>query len=248
MSNYKLTISYDGEHFKGWQRLGDAENTIQGKIENALSAMIGYPIEIVGASRTDAGAHALAQTANFKTGENLNPDEIMHFLNHYLPKAISITAVEEAPERFHARYNAKTKTYLYKIWNETYSNPFMRFYSMQVEKKLDLNQMKKASQYFLGEHDFTVYSNAKSSKKDKIRTIYALELEKKDGFIQIRICGDGFLYNMVRKIVGTLIEIGLGEKAAEDVPKILLSTERILTGVMAEAEGLYLEKTTYEKI
>ena len=120
MHNYKLTISYDGEHFKGWQRLGDAENTIQGKIENALSAMIGYPIEIVGASRTDAGAHALAQTANFKTGENLNPDEIMHFLNHYLPKAISITAVEEVPERFHARYNAKTKTYLYKIWNETY--------------------------------------------------------------------------------------------------------------------------------
>ncbi|HZW48828.1 MAG TPA: tRNA pseudouridine(38-40) synthase TruA [Bacillota bacterium] len=246
MHNYKLTISYDGEHFRGWQRLGNGENTIQGKIENALSVLLGYPIEIVGASRTDAGVHALAQTANFKAMEDLSADEIRHFLNHYLPKAISITAVEEVSERFHSRYNAKAKTYLYKIWNETYSNPFMRFYSMQVEKKLDLNKMKKSCQYFLGEHDFTAYSNAKSNNKDKIRTIYSLELEKKDGFLQIRICGDGFLYNMVRKIVGTLIEIGLGEKEAEEIPLILLSTERILTGIMAEAEGLYLEKIAYE--
>ncbi len=247
MHNYKLTIAYDGEHFRGWQRLGNTENTIQGIIEKALSAMLGYPIEIVGASRTDAGVHALAQTANFKIADNLNCQEIKHFLNHCLPKAISICAVEEVSERFHARYNAKSKTYLYKIWNESYSNPFMRYYSMQVEQKLDLLQMKNASQYFLGQHDFTVYSNAKSNKKDKIRTIHSLEIEQKQGMVEIRICGDGFLYNMVRKIVGTLIEIGLGEKKAEEIPLILLSDERILTGEMAPPEGLYLEQISYAK-
>jgi tRNA pseudouridine38-40 synthase len=245
MNNYKLTIQYDGERYKGWQRLGNSENTIQGKIENALSVMVGQPVEIVGSSRTDAGVHALAQIANFKIDEDLPESKIMNFLNHYLPRDISITEVMLVNDRFHARYNAKDKTYLYKIWNEEFANPFMRKYSMHVEKRLDVERIKRACPYFIGEHDFTAYSNAKTNKKDKVRMIYSLEVEETEGFIQIRVQGNGFLYNMVRKMIGTLIEIGLGEKDPEDIQTILHAKERIQTGGMADAAGLYLEKINY---
>lgn len=245
MNNYKLTIQYDGERYKGWQRLGNNENTIQEKIEKAISVMLGRPIEIVGSSRTDAGVHALAQIANFKVNEDLPESKIMNFLNHYLPRDISITEVTLVNDRFHARYNAKDKTYLYKIWNEGHANPFMRKYSMHVEKRLDIERIRKACPYFIGEHDFTAYSNAKTNKKDKVRKIYSLDVEEAEGFIQIRVQGDGFLYNMVRKMIGTLIEIGLGEKDPEEIRTILLSKERIQTGGMADAGGLYLEKINY---
>lgn len=242
MNNYKLTIQYDGGRYKGWQRLGDSENTVQGKIENAISVMAGQSVEIIGSSRTDAGVHALAQVANFSIHEHLPESKIMNFLNHYLPPDISISEVELVDERFHARYNAKDKTYLYKIWNEAYSHPFMRKYSMHVAKKLDIERMRSACPYFTGEHDFTAYSNAKSKKKDSVRTIYSLDIEEAEGFIQFRVSGNGFLYNMVRKMIGTLIEIGLGEKDPEEVPAIILSKERSQTGGMADACGLYLEK------
>ena len=245
MKNYKLTIQYDGERYKGWQRLGNSENTVQGKIENALSVLVGQPVEIIGASRTDAGVHALAQIASFKVDVTLPEAKIMNFLNHYLPRDIGITRVEKVDDRFHARYNAKDKTYLYKIWNGEYSNPFIRKYSMHVEKKLDIERIRAACPYFVGEHDFTAYSNAKTNKKDKVRKIYALDVEEADGFIQIRVQGNGFLYNMVRKMIGTLIEIGLGEKEPEEIPTVLQSKERIQTGQMADAGGLYLEKINY---
>ncbi|MED4690588.1 tRNA pseudouridine(38-40) synthase TruA [Peribacillus frigoritolerans] len=245
MNNYKLTIQYDGGRYKGWQRLGNSDDTIQGKIENVLTEMVGEKIEIIGCSRTDAGVHALAQIANFKIGENLTEVEIMNYLNRYLPRDISIVEVTLVPERFHARYNAKDKTYLYKIWNEPYTNPFMRKYSMHVEKKLDITRMKKGCQSFIGEHDFTAFSNAKSKKKSMVREIYSIDIEENAGFIEITVRGDGFLYNMVRKIVGTLIEVGLGEIDAENIPSILESKERIQTGRMAEATGLYLVKVDF---
>lgn len=245
MNNYKLTIQYDGGRYKGWQRLGDSENTVQGKIENAISVMIGGEVEIIGSSRTDAGVHALAQVANFKISDQLPESKIMNFLNHYLPPDISITEVVQVDDRFHARYNAKDKTYIYKIWNEAYSHPFMRKYSMHVAKKLDIELMKQAAQHFIGEHDFTAYSNAKSKKKDSVRTINALDIEEKDGFIQFRVNGNGFLYNMVRKIVGTLIDVGLGDKKPEAIPAIIESKERSQTGGMADACGLYLEKIQF---
>ena len=245
MHNYKLTIQYDGGRYKGWQRLGNSENTIQGKIEKAISVLVGQPVEIIGSSRTDAGVHALAQVANFKISEPLPESKIKNFLNHYLPPDISITEVAAVDERFHARYHAKDKTYAYKIWNEAHSHPFMRNYSMHVQKKLDIGRMKEACGYFVGEHDFAVYSNAKSKKKDTVRHIYNLDVEETEGFIQFRVCGSGFLYNMVRKMVGTLIEIGLGEKKPEDIPAILRSKERLQTGGMADACGLYLEKINF---
>lgn len=242
MNNYKLTIQYDGGRYKGWQRLGNQENTVQGKIEKAISTLVGQSVEIIGSSRTDAGVHAFAQIANFKINEQLSEAKIKKFLNHYLPEDISIIDVTMVDERFHARYHAKSKTYLYKIWNEEYSHPFMRKYSMHVVKKLDIDRMKRACEYFIGEHDFTAFSNAKSKKKDSMRTIYSLDIEESEGFIEIRVSGSGFLHNMVRKMIGTLIEIGLGQKEPEDVPAILLSKERGETGGMAEACGLYLEK------
>ncbi|MBU9723717.1 MULTISPECIES: tRNA pseudouridine(38-40) synthase TruA [Bacillaceae] len=245
MTNYKMTIQYDGTRYKGWQRLGNDENTIQGKIEKVLTEMVGEKVEIIGSSRTDAGVHALEQVANVKLKGNYSEEQVKKYLNKYLPQDISITSVSIAAERFHARYNTKDKTYLYKIWNRDYNNPFMRKYSMQVEKKLDVTQMKKACQHFLGEHDFTAFSNAKSKKKTMVRTIYAIELVESDGFIEIRIRGNGFLYNMVRKMVGTLIEVGLGHIEADSIPGILASKERNQTNLLAAPSGLYLEKISF---
>jgi len=246
MNNYKLIIQYDGGRYKGWQRLGNGENTIQGKIENVISEMIGREIEIIGSSRTDAGVHALEQVANFKIKENMPEKDIKSYLNRYLPKDISIKDVSIESDRFHSRYNTSAKTYIYKIWNEEYTNPFMRKYSMHVEEKLDLNKMKAAAKYFLGEHDFTAFSNAKSKKKSMVREIYSIDFEKIDGFIQIRISGNGFLYNMVRKIVGTLIEVGAGRLQAENIAKIIELKDRAQVSNLADPGGLYLEKIEFK--
>lgn len=245
MNNYKLIIQYDGGRYKGWQRLGNGENTIQGKVENVLTEMAGKKIEIIGSSRTDAGVHAFAQIANFKVSGNLTEEEINNYLNRYLPQDISVVEVSIVPERFHARYNTKEKTYLYKIWNEEYTNPFMRKYSMHVEKKLNIAKMKEAGQYFIGEHDFTAFSNAKSKKKTTMREIYSIDIEENTGFIEIRVRGNGFLHNMVRKIVGTLLEVGLNQIEAESIPTIINSKERNQTGIIADAAGLYLEKIEF---
>ncbi len=246
MNNYKLTIQYDGNRYKGWQRLGDSDSTIQGKIEKAISVLTGEQIEIIGSSRTDAGVHALQQVANFKTVQELTTERIMSFLNHYLPPDISVIQVEQVDERFHARFHATEKTYLYKIWNREYSQPFLRKYSMHVVKPLDIEKMKQAAAHFIGEHDFTAYANAKSKKKDSVRTIHQLELSEQDGMIELRVTGNGFLYNMVRKMVGTLIAVGLGEKQPNDVPGFIQSKDRSQTGGMADAEGLYLEEIRFK--
>lgn len=245
MYNYKLLIQYDGGRYKGWQRLGNIDNTIQSKIENVLSQLVGKQTEIIGSSRTDAGVHAFAQIANFKLDERLPESEIINYLNKYLPRDICIKEAKSVHENFHARYNAKGKTYLYKIWNEKYSNPFMRKYSMHVDKKLDIEKMRKASQYFIGKHDFTAFSNAKSSKKDMNREIYSVLFNEIDGFIEIRMSGNGFLHNMVRRIVGTLIAVGLCELDPEHIPMIIDSKNRNHSGYMADACGLYLERIEF---
>lgn len=245
MTNYKLTIQYDGTRYRGWQRLGAGENTIQGKLEGVLNELEGEPVELVGCSRTDAGVHAMAQTANVKLKGDQSEDEVMIYLNHYLPQDISVIAVSKVPESFHARYHAISKVYLYRIWNRKYSNPFMRKYSMHVIEPLNGKDMRRAAAYFVGEHDFTAFSNAKSKKKSMVRQIYAVELEELEGFVNIRIHGNGFLYNMVRKIVGILIEVGTGKISAEDVPEIISSQKRSRIGILADAGGLFLEKIEY---
>jgi tRNA pseudouridine38-40 synthase len=207
--------------------------------------MVGEKVEIIGCSRTDAGVHAISQIANFKISKNITELDVKNYLNRYLPQDISVIDVVSAADRFHARYNAKDKTYLYKIWNEEYTNPFMRKYSMHIEQKLNIEKMKQASKYFIGKHDFTAFSNAKSKKKSMVREIYAVHIEEEAGFLQIRVQGDGFLYNMVRKIVGTLIEVGLGKIDANQIPWIIEAKERNKTGGMADACGLYLEKVEF---
>ncbi|KGA95766.1 tRNA pseudouridine synthase A [Alkalihalobacillus alcalophilus ATCC 27647 = CGMCC 1.3604] len=240
MNNYKLTIQYDGGRYKGWQRLGNGENTIQAKIEHVVSEMAGVPIEIIGSGRTDAGVHALAQIANFKMEKEMTEQAVQTYLNKYLPQDIVVTNVEIVADRYHARFHTTEKMYLYKIWNEAYTNPFIRKYSTHIEEPLDLEKMKMAASFFIGEHDFTAFSNAKSNKKTKVREIYSFEITKENGLIEVRISGNGFLYNMVRKIVGTLIEVGLGRIEAEDIPAIIEKKERNQTGRMAEAAGLFL--------
>ena len=245
MSNYKLTLQYDGSRYKGWQRLGRGEATIQEKLEQVLSQLVGQPTEIIGCSRTDAGVHALAQVANFKVDATLTCDEIKYYMNRYLPQDICVVIVEAVEEQFHSRYHAKNKVYLYKIWNKEYPNPFMRKFSMHVSERLNLDVMQQASEYMLGTHDFTAFSNAKSKKKSMFRTIYSIEFEEVDGFINIRINGDGFLYNMVRWMVGTLVAVGLGRMKGEEIPEIFEAKQRNRTGDLADASGLYLEKVNY---
>ncbi len=241
MNNYRLIIQYDGGRYKGWQRLGNTDNTIQGKIESVLSVLVGEAVEITGSSRTDAGVHALAQIANFKTDKSFTPAKVKEYLNRYLPQDICVTKVDLVSENFHARYHAGDKTYLYKIWNREYTNPFMRKYSMHVNQRLDIEQMNRAAGHFIGEHDFTAFTNAKSKSKSMVRTVYSINIVENDGFIDIRISGNGFLHNMVRRIVGVLIEVGLANLDPDSIPGILASKERKQAGYIAEAYGLYLE-------
>jgi len=245
MNNYKLIIQYDGNKYKGWQRLGNTDDTVQARIENVLSKMLDRKIEIIGCSRTDTGVHALGQVANFMVNDKLNVLDTKNYINKYLPVDICVTEVIQASERFHARYNANGKTYLYKIWNKEHANPFMRKYSMYVKEKLNIEIMREASKYFLGEHDFTAYTNAKSKSKSMLRNIKSIEIKEINNFIEIRISGDGFLHNMARRIIGTLIEIGLDRKKGEDIPRILELKKRDQTGEMALACGLYLEEIRY---
>jgi tRNA pseudouridine38-40 synthase len=245
LKNYKLTIQYDGGRYKGWQRLGGDENTIQSKIETVLSKLLDQRIEIIGCSRTDAGVHAYEQVANFKADTKMTVTELKDLMNKYLPSDISIKEVKIVEDAFHARFAAKSKTYVYKIWNGDSPNPFVRKYSLQMDGKLDLHNMAKASKYFLGEHDFTAFTNAKSKTKSMVRRIESIEIEKHGDMITIRITGNGFLHNMVRKIVGILIETGLGLVKTEEIPNIIKSKERSKSGMLADPCGLYLEKIIY---
>lgn len=245
MNNYKIVIQYDGGRYKGWQRLGDSDNTIQGKLEAILKEQFKEDIEVIGTSRTDAGVHALAQVANFKLYEKLEAREIKNIFNRYLPEDISVTEATIVDDRFHARYNAKEKSYLYKVWNKDYTNPFMRKYSTQVAETLDLGKMRIAAAKLVGEHDFTAFSTASSKKKSMVREISSIDIFTEDEMVQIRIKGESFLYNMVRRVVGTLIEIGLGNLEADSIENLLESKIRKATGGIAEAKGLYLESVEY---
>lgn len=245
MFNYKLTLQYDGGRYKGWQKLGNSENTIQEKFSRAVSEYTKEETEVIGCSRTDAGVHALGQVANVKLKRQAEPKELMDYLNHYLPQDIRVIGVEAVPESFHARYQAKGKTYLYQIWNRDYPNPFRRKYSMHVPEPLNIKAMERGAAYFIGTHDFTGFSNAKTTKKSMVRSIYSMDISTEEGMIGIRISGDGFLYHMVRKMVGVLIEIGLGRLSAELVPELLEAKDRSRIKVLAEACGLFLEKVEY---
>ncbi|MGL5542747.1 MAG: tRNA pseudouridine(38-40) synthase TruA [Fusobacteriaceae bacterium] len=244
MKNYMFTIQYDGTKYNGWQRLPELlEKTIQGKIEILLSKLLDEKIEIIGSGRTDAGVHALMQVANFKTPKKLEKDFIGQF-NRYLPEDIRITSFQEVDERFHSRYNAKLKTYMYRIDNSPFGDPFLRKFAYHTDKKLDLDSMKKAAEIFIGEHDFTSFSK-NSKKKSCVRTIEGIEIVEKGDILEIFFTSDGFLYNMVRMITGALVSVGLHQISLEDIQELLKEETRTKHRFVVPPQGLFLHSVKY---
>lgn len=245
MRNIKLTIEYDGRRYSGWQRLGDSDKTIQGKIETTIEKMIEEKIEIIGSGRTDSGAHARGQVANFKTESAMSLLEMQDYLNYYLPKDIVIKEIEEVPERFHARYNAKEKQYSYYVWNHRVPSVFDHHHSYHYVEKLDLDRLNEACEKLVGTHDFLGFSSLKKSKKSTTRTIESITIEEEDGMLRFIFVGNGFLYNMVRIIMGTLLEIGDGTLEVSVIDDIFERKVRRDAGKTVPAQGLFLDSVTY---
>lgn len=245
MRNIKLTITYDGKRYLGWQRLGDSDKTIQGKIESILKQMTGEEIEIIGSGRTDSGTHARGQVANFKTETSMTRAEMLDFLNRYLPRDIVVTKVEEVQDRFHARYNCTGKQYSYYVWNNVIPTVFERNHSFHYPQKLDLDKMNQACEKLVGTHDFIGFSALKKSKKSTVRTIEKLSIEQEGSMIHFTFVGDGFLYKMVRIIVGTLLEIGSGSMDVTEIENIFEKKVRQQAGETVPAQGLFLDDVYY---
>ena len=243
--NRKLTIQYDGSRYDGWQRQGNTGSTVQGKIEEVLSRLVGEPVEIHGAGRTDAGVHALGQVASVRLPERFSHREVLDYANRYLPEDIAVLAVEEAAERFHARLSAKGKVYRYSIRMGAIPDVFARKYRYRVEEPLDVAAMERAAAMLTGTNDYRAFCSNKKYKKSTVRTVTAIELDLRGSDLTITYRGDGFLYNMVRILTGTLLEVGLGERKAEEMPAILAARDRAAAGRTAPARGLCLVEVEY---
>ncbi len=244
MKNYKITVEYDGTRYNGWQRQGNTKNTLQEKFENVISLMCGKETEIFASGRTDRGVHAKGQVANFKCNVDMTATDVLTYLNRYLPEDVRIREIEEVDERFHSRLNAVSKTYEYTIATEKPS-VFERKYVYFPEETPDVNKMKVAAQKLLGTHDFHGFSSVGKTKKSTVRTVNFINIEETGGIIRITVNGNGFLYNMVRIIVGTLYEIGIGKKDAGVIDEILETGIRENAGITMPAEGLCLLEVNY---
>ena len=245
MRNFKLTLCYDGGRYDGWQRQGNSDDTIQGKLETLLGRLLGQSIEVAGSGRTDAGVHALAQVCSFRADTELDCETLLAGIRRYLPEDIGAIALEEAPPRFHARLSCKEKTYVYRIWNSAEPNVFERKWMVAVPQALDLDAMRRAAAALLGEHDFSSFCANRHMKKTAVRTLREIEITRMGGEIRIALTADGFLYHMVRIIVGTLLEVGEGKRAAEDIGAVLASRDRMEAGPTAPAQGLTLWSVKY---
>lgn len=246
MTNFKLIIQYDGSRYQGWQRLGNTDNTIQGKIESVLSKMCCHSVEIHGAGRTDAGVHAMAQVANFKINTDKKANEIKEYINTYLPQDIGILSCEVVHERFHARLNAKSKHYSYRLWDSKDKNVFERKYITSLDCQLNVNKMQDAAKLLCGTHDFRAFSSVnKRFKKSTIRTIEKIDIKRLCSEVRLDFYGDGFLYNMVRILTGTLMEIGTGERNKKSILKALESLDRQDAGITMPPQGLILQEIFY---
>ena len=244
MRNLRLDICYDGTRYKGWQRLSGTDNTIQGKIETALSRILEEPIEISGSGRTDAGVHARGQVASFHCESNMSSEEILSNLRRYLPEDIGIYSCKEVSPRFHARLNAKEKTYLYRIWNSEAPCVFERKFTAQFPEKLDLEAMRQAAVQLCGEHDFSAFCGNPKFKKSTVRFVRSIDMQRCGHEIRIEVTGNGFLHSMVRIIVGTLIEVGRGERCVDTIP-MLFGEKRAEAGFLAPPQGLCLQEVYY---
>lgn len=245
MKNYKLTIQYDGSRYSGWQVQGNTGNTIQGKLQTVLSQLDNTPVEVQGSGRTDAGVHARGQVASVKLASEPDCGQVLDYCARYLPRDIAVTAVQEAPERFHARLNAKTKCYVYRIWNSPIPNVFERKFLCQLPDPLDLEAMERAAGLLLGEHDFRSFCGLRRFKKSTVRRIDSIEITRLGAEIRISYVGNGFLNQMVRILTGTLVDVGLKKYPPERVADILAARDRSEAGPAMPPEGLCLEYVTY---
>lgn len=245
MRNFRLCLCYDGSRYRGWQKQGNTPGTIQEKMETLLSRILEQPVELNGSGRTDAGVHARCQTCSFKADTSLSCRELLELLRRYLPEDIGALSLEEAELSFHARLSCKEKTYVYFIWNSPEPNVFYRKYSFRCPEPLDTGAMEDAARQLLGEHDFTSFCSLKRIKKSAVRELRNIRLEHHGEMLRIEFTGSGFLYNMVRILVGTLIEFGRGERLSQDIPCILAAGNRQAAGFTAPAHGLFLWEQSY---
>ena len=244
MRNLRLDICYDGTRYRGWQRLPGKDDTIQGKLEATSSRFLEENIETSGSGRTDAGVHAKGQVANFHCESTMPAAEIQENLRRYLPEDIGIYSCRDVSPRFHAQLNAKEKTYCYRIWNSHAPCVFERRFVSVMPETLDLAAMEKAAGYLLGEHDFSAFCGNAKMKKSTVRYIRSIRICTVGEEIRIHVTGNGFLHNMVRILVGTLIEVGRGERTPESIPG-LFGGKRAEAGFLAPAQGLCLMEVVY---
>lgn len=245
MRNIKLILEYDGTNYFGWQKQPKGI-TVQGVVEKAISNLTKEEASITGCSRTDSKVHAKGYVCNFKTNSTIPGVRFREALNFYLPDDIAVIESVEVEEAFHARYNSVGKMYSYTIINSNSRMPICRNFAYHVKSELNIDRMKEAVKFFIGTHDFEAFRNLGSSVKTTVRTITKLDIVKENEFIKIYIAADGFLYNMVRIIVGTLIEVGMGKKEPEDIKKILDSSNRKNAGKTCPPQGLCLVEVYYE--
>jgi len=244
MRNVRLDICYDGTRYRGWQRLANTDNTIQGKLERTLSRILNEPIEVIGSGRTDAGTHARMQVANFHCTSTMPCEEILKQLRMYLPEDIGIYSCKNVSPRFHARLNAKTKTYTYRVWNSNMPCVFERKYVYLCPEELAVDAMKSAAGYYLGEHDYSAFCANKNMKKSTVRYIESFEITQCGNELIFTVTGNGFLHHMVRIMVGTLLEVGRGDRDPKSIP-LLFGAQRSESGELIPSCGLCLMEVNY---
>ena len=245
MKNIKLVIEYDGKGFNGWQAQPTKLN-IQGEIEKAIEEITGEEVKLIASGRTDAGVHSFGQVANFKTETKIATEKLAKAINSKLKKSIVIKSAEEVPDEFHSRYSVHSKTYRYIINNSENGSAIYRDLEYHYPYKLDVSKMQEAIKYFEGEHDFKAFKASGTSSKSSVRTIYKAEIkEMPNNRIYIELTGNGFLYNMVRIIAGTLVDVGLEKTKPDEIQNIILQGKRDLAGKTLPPNGLYLLNVEY---
>ena len=242
---YRATLQYDGTRYHGWQRQGNTANTIQGKVEEVLSRLTGDFVEVQGAGRTDAGVHALGQVVSFHLAQNIPAQELQDQLNRYLPGDIAAITVDVAEERFHARLNARGKIYRYSLRLGKIPDVFRRQYEVQVEAPLNLAAMKRAASYLTGRQDYRSFCGNRRFQKSTIRTVWDISFQQHGNALDVIFHGTGFLPYMVRILMGTLLEVGMGQRDADTMPTILSACDRAAAGNTAPAQGLTLVQVEY---
>ena len=246
MRNIRMLLQYEGTRYQGWQRQTSSDNTIQGKLETLLTRMCDEPIEIQASGRTDAGVHAAGQVANFHTDSKMSLEEMQTYINTYLPEDIAVIGISEAAPRFHSRLNATGKCYVYRVINSDIPDVFWRRYALEVPEKLDVDAMKAAAARLLGEHDFKSFTSAKKGKKSTVRRIDEISIVQKENLLEFTFVGNGFLHHMVRILVGTLLEVGMGKRMPESMEDILAAQSREHAGYLVPSKGLTLMQVFYE--